>query len=188
MRYLARRLLWSLAVLVGLSLLTFVAAELAPGDFLAEMRLDPRISPETLAALRQRYGLDQPLPVRYLRWLESLAAGELGYSFAHDMPVGPLLLPRARNTLLLGALATFLAWAIALPLGTLMAAHAGGLVDRLGLLVESVLLAVPQLLLGLGCLLLASRTGAFPVGGMSSLGSEKLPVGRALLEDRKSVV
>ena len=84
---LARRALHGLFVLFGVSVLSFVLVELAPGDFYAEMRLDPRISEATLRGLRARHGLDRPLPERYLRWAASLARGELGYSFAYGTPV-----------------------------------------------------------------------------------------------------
>ena len=108
MARLARRAVHGLLLLVGVSVLSFVLVELAPGDYFAEMRLDPRISEATVHALRSRYGLDRPLPERYARWLASLAKGELGYSFAYGQPVGPLLWPRLRNTLLLTVTATAL--------------------------------------------------------------------------------
>ncbi len=180
MRYAARRLAHGALLLVAVSVLTFLLAELAPGDVLAEMRLDPRISDETLDALRSRYGLDEPLPLRYLRWLRSIAAGELGYSFANNVPVGTLLWPRARNTLLLAATAMALAWLAAVPLGVWTARRRGGWGDRLLLGAANLPLAVPELVLGLGCLLLAARTGLFPTGGMASLDAAELGLwGRA---------
>src|SRR5207253_3859088 len=60
-----------------------------------------QIAPETIVALRSRYELDRPLPVRYVHWVISLAHGDMGFSFAYNTPVAPLLLVRARNTLLL---------------------------------------------------------------------------------------
>ena len=171
MKRVLKRLAASLLLMLAVSVFTFLLAELAPGDYLAEMRLDPRISPETIAALRARYGLDDPLPERYLGWLRSIASGELGYSFPRGMPVGPLLWPRARNTLLLTVLATALAWAIAVPLGVWAASRPGGWLDRASFGATALLMATPDLLLGLGCLLLAVRTGLFPVGGMTSPGT-----------------
>src|SRR5262245_62927575 len=97
MRYLARRVAHGFLVLVGVSVLSFLFVALAPGESLNEMKLDPRISPEMLATLRNRYGLDQPLPVKYVHWLQSVARGELGFSFAYDRPVSTLLWPRVRN-------------------------------------------------------------------------------------------
>ncbi|MEE8522578.1 MAG: ABC transporter permease [Thermoanaerobaculia bacterium] len=172
--YLARRVLHGGLVLVALSFATFVLAEIAPGDFLAEMRLDPQIPAETVEALKTRYGLDQPLPLRYLRWLRSVAAGELGHSFARGVPVADLIWPRVRNTLLLTVTAMILAWLLALPLGMVAASRRGGWTDRLLRGVAAVPLAVPDLVLGLGCLLLAARSGLFPIGGMTSLDAADL--------------
>jgi len=174
MRYTAKRFLAGILLLFLVSVLTFLLAELAPGDFLSEMRLNPQISAETVEALRTSYGLDQPLPLRYLRWLRSIAKGEFGFSFAHNRPVGALLWVRARNTLLLTTTATALAWLIAIPLGVWIASRQGGWTDRLSLGGISVLQATPELLLGLGCLLLAARSGLFPTGGMVSLGFAEL--------------
>src|SRR5947208_16260309 len=112
MWYVLRRIAHALFVLVGVSVLSFAFMALAPGDFLNEMKLDPRISPETAVALRHRYGLDRPLAGRYVQWLRSVVHGDLGYSFAYSTPVGSLLWPRARNTLLLTVTATAISWAI----------------------------------------------------------------------------
>jgi peptide/nickel transport system permease protein len=166
-----------LLLLAGVSLLSFVLVELAPGDYFAEMRLDPRISEATVHALRSRYGLDRPLPERYARWLASLARGELGYSFAYGQPVGPLLWPRLRNTLLLTVTATALAWLLAVPLGTWWATRRRGPADAALTGLTAMLLALPDLVLVLGLLLLAVRTGWFPAGGMVSLGHEHMPWG-----------
>jgi peptide/nickel transport system permease protein len=170
---LVRRAAHGLLLLLGVSLLSFVMVELAPGDYFAEMRLDPRVSEATVQALRVRYGLDRPLPERYLRWVASLARGELGYSFAYGQPVGPLLWPRVRNTLLLTVTATAVAWLLALPLGAWWATRRGPVDAGLAGL-TAALLALPDLVIALGLLLLAVRTGWFPAGGMVSLGHEQM--------------
>ena len=164
-------------LLVGVSVLSFVLVELAPGDYFAEMRLDPRVSEATVRALRVRYGLDRPLPERYVRWLASLATGELGYSFAYGQPVGPLLWPRLRNTLLLTVAANGLAWMLAVPLGAWWATRRRGVADASLAGLTAMLLALPDLVLALGLLLLAVRTGWFPTGGMVSLGHEQMSAG-----------
>jgi peptide/nickel transport system permease protein len=168
MRYLCRRVGHGLLVLAGVSVVSFAFTALAPGDFLNDMKLDPRISPETVAALRERYGLDQPLPLKYLHWLQSVGRGELGFSFAYNTPVATLLWPRARNTLLLTGTSTAIAWLLAVPIGAWSASRRGRWVDRLCAGATTALLVVPELLLGLGLLLFAARTGYFPVGGMRS--------------------
>ena len=174
MRYFAARLMQTLFLLVGVSFLTFLFSAIAPGNYLDEMRLNPQISPATLASLRAQYQLDQPLPVRYARWLMSLARGELGYSFAYNTPVAPLLWARARNTLLLTVTATLLAWALALPLGIWSAQALGCLPDRALSFACAALLAIPDLVLALGLLILAARSGTFPTGGLVSVNFEAL--------------
>ena len=170
MRYIARRLLHGLLLLVGVSVLSFVFAELAPGDYFSELRNDPRVSPETVAALRAQSGLDRPLPVRYAAWVASVLRGDFGYSVAYNSPVGPLLWGRVRATLLLTGTATFLAWLIALPLGIWNATARGTWGDSVSRVVLSFLLAVPDLLLAIVLLMLAVETGYFPAGGMVSPG------------------
>jgi len=72
MRYFTHRLAHGILLVVGVSLLSFLFLGLAPGNFFDEMRLNPEIAPETVTALRTQYGLNQPLPRRYLRWLISV--------------------------------------------------------------------------------------------------------------------
>jgi len=166
--FLLRRLGHAVLMLFGVSVLLFVLQQAAPGEFVTEMRLNPQISAETLNALRSHYGLDQPLPTRYLRWLNSVAHGELGYSFAYNVPAAQLLWPRARNTLLLTIPALLISWFIAIPLGVLAANSKSGCINRLFGSSTSFFLAVPDVLLALLALMLALRTGWFPVGGMHS--------------------
>lgn len=174
MRYFARRLLHGVFLLFGVSVLTFLFLALAPGNYFDEMRLDPQISAQTVAALRAQYGVDDPLPIRYLRWLRSVAGGELGYSFAYNLPAAPLLWGRAGNTLILSITATVLAWLVAIPLGVWTATRKGRAADRLTAVGTSSLLAIPDLLLALALLLLAARTGWFPTGGMNTVSFASL--------------
>ena len=170
MKFLARRFLHSLVLLFGVSLLSFAFLQLAPGSFFDDMRLNPQISRETVARLYRHYGLSEPLPVRYLDWLVSVAKGECGISFAYNTPVAPLVLARSRNTLLLTATATVLSWLIALPAGILAAAASRRRpwIDFATSLTTTVLLVVPDLLLALGVLWVAVHTRWLYSGGMLS--------------------
>ncbi len=172
MRYLLHRLMQAVFLLIGASLLTFLFSTLAPGNYFDEMRLNPQISPETITALRAQYQLDRPLPVRYARWVRSLLRGEMGFSFSYNTPVAPLLWVRARNTLLLTVFATLFAWALALPLGIWSAQTLGRAPDRAVSWATAALLVIPDLVLALGLLILAVRSGWFPMGGMVSVGFE----------------
>jgi peptide/nickel transport system permease protein len=175
MRYLTRRILHIGFLLLGVSLLSFLLTQLAPGSFVDDMTLNPQIAPGTLDALRSRYGLDQPWTLRYLSWLKGAMTGDLGFSFAYNSSVAALLGQRMFNTLLLTITATSLAWAIALPLGIRIASWRGGLLDRICSSGTSALLAIPDVALALAMLLLAVRSGLFPAGGMFSAGSADLP-------------
>jgi peptide/nickel transport system permease protein len=170
MRFAARRALHSLFLLVGVSILSFLFSELAPGDFYSEMQADPRVSAETLATLRSQNGLNRPLPVRYGLWLQSVMRGNFGYSLAYQGPVGPLLAQRIPGTLLLTGLATFLAWLVAVPLGIWSAAKRGSLGDIPTKVLLSLLLSIPEILLALVLMAIAVQTGRLPVGGLHSPG------------------
>ena len=174
MRYLCQRLVHAILLLLAVSFFSFVLLQLAPGDFFDEMRLNPQISERTVETIRSQYGLDRPLPIRYERWLGAVLKGDLGYSLATNSAVAPLLRVRARNTLLLSGTATVLAWLLALPIGVWSAAKRGAWGDWLGGVATSAILAVPDLLLFLGLLLLAARTGWFPTGGMASPGIDDM--------------
>jgi peptide/nickel transport system permease protein len=172
-RYLVRRFIRAAVLLVGVSALCFLFTEMAPGSFFDEMRVNPQISPETIARLRAQYGLDQPLVVRYGHWMKSLLHADLGYSIAYNTPVTPLLWTRAKNTLLLTITAMIVTWLISIPLGMWAAASRGGL-DRTITALSSLLIAVPEVVIALALLALAARWRLAPVGGMVSSGFEEL--------------
>jgi peptide/nickel transport system permease protein len=174
MRYLLRRIGHAGFLLAGVSVLAFLFTALAPGNYFDEMRLNPQIAPETISALRTQYELDRPLPIRYAHWLGSVLRGDMGFSFAYDSPVAPLLLVRARNTLLLTVTAMLLAWGLALPLGIWSAEHQGGVPDRLVSAGTASLMVIPDLALALGLLVIAVKSGTFPTGDMVSLHFESL--------------
>jgi peptide/nickel transport system permease protein len=180
MGFLARRFLHSVFLLLGISLLTFTFLQLAPGNFFDEMRLNPQISPDTVARLSKQYGMDRPLPQRYARWLESVTRGDWGLSFAYNVPASTLIWPRARNTLLLTGLAMPLSWVIALPVAVFSSGERYRWIDHAGSVVASVLLVTPDLLLALGVLWLALRTHWFEAGGMVSLRATDTAAGHQI--------
>jgi peptide/nickel transport system permease protein len=177
MKYLLRRFVRAVLLLVGISVLCFLFTEMAPGTFFDEMRLNPQISPETITALRTRYGLDKPLAVRYARWMAGLVHGDLGYSIAYNSPVAPLLWVRAKNTLLLTGTATLLIWLIAVPLGVFTAASRGTWLDKVVAVGSSILISIPEIVIAIALLALAVRTRIVPVGGMRSLDFQELSTG-----------
>jgi peptide/nickel transport system permease protein len=176
MRFLAHRLVHTIFVLLGVSILTFALIKLAPGDYFGEMRMNPQISPATVAALRDAYGLNQSLPVTYVRWVRAVVRGDWGFSFAYNSPVWPLLKVRAANTLLLALTALCASWLVAIPLGVWAAARQGKWFDSASSLTTTLLLAVPDVLIALALLAFALHTGWFPTGGMHALEAEKMGI------------
>lgn len=163
MTHTLRRLLHGMLVLIGISMASFLLADLAPGDFYTELRLDPRISEETVAALRAQHHLDRPLPERYWHWLSSVARGEFGYSLAYRTAAGPLIAQRLPHTLELTAAASLVAWLLAIPLGIYHAMRRGHWQDRALAAGAAVLLAIPELLLAVVLMLAAVETRWLPL-------------------------
>ena len=174
MSYLLRRMLRAALLLLGVSGLCFLFTEMAPGSFFDEMRLNPQISPETVATLRARYGLDRPLSVRYWRWLAAVAHGDLGYSIGYNSPIAPLLWTRAKNTLLLTVTALLLTWLLGVPLGLWTASSRGRLTDKLASAGSSFLLSVPEVVVAIALLAVVVRWRVVPLGGMVSLDFDEL--------------
>jgi peptide/nickel transport system permease protein len=172
MRYFLGRVGQAILLLAGVSLLSFAFLQLAPGNFFSEMRLNPQISDQTVDNLRKQFGVDEPLFVRYGRWLRCALKGDLGFSFAYNSPVTPLLLARAHNTLLLTAIALVLAWCIAVPMGVLSASSTDGALARTCSLASAVLLSTPELLLALLGLMITLRVGWMRRAGFGSPDSE----------------
>lgn len=171
MRFLARRFGYALLLLAAISLFSFALLQWAPGNFFDSIRLDPHISAQTVAAMRAEHGADGPFVLRYARWVRSIFRGEMGFSFAYDSPVGPLVWSRARNTLLLAFSSTVLAWLLAVTIGIWSAANRDSWGDKLCGVATSSLMTIPDLLIALILLLLAVRTGWFPTGGMITPGA-----------------
>lgn len=166
-----RRILSAIPTLLLVSVLSFTLIGAAPGDALSALEQDPRVGPETIARLRQEYGLDQPLAARYVRWLGGVVRGDLGASLTEHIPVTTLIGSRLINTLKLSLTATLLAWLLALPLGALAAVRRGSWIDRVTGALALISVSTPRIVLAILALLFAARTGLFPVGNIRSLDS-----------------
>src|SRR5512145_1477233 len=106
---------------LGISLVLFTVLALAPGDPFGELATNPNVPPEVRANLRARFGLDDPVAVRYVRWFGSMMRGDWGFSFASRVDVDTLILQRLPTTLIVLGSAQALALLIALPVGILSA-------------------------------------------------------------------
>ncbi len=143
-RYLMRRLLLFVPTLLVTSLVVFLIVSLAPGDPLSQFAANPAVPPEVSANLRRVLGLDQPWPVRYVKWLTNLVMnGDLGYSFTSRMPVSALILQRLGTTLAVLGTAYVLSIALAIPIGILSAIKQYSLFDHLATTFAFIGFSVP---------------------------------------------
>jgi peptide/nickel transport system permease protein len=158
------RSLQGILVLLVVSMLTFSLLAAAGGDALTMLRNDPLVTERTLEEQRHIYGLDQPLAVRYARWLGSLARGQMGESFSFRAPVWTILRPRLLSTLSLASTALLIAWIIALGLGSMAARCPRSWIDKLCGVVIMLASSTPRIVLALAALALAASTSLFSIG------------------------
>jgi len=147
--YLLRRLLISVPVLLGISIVLFSILALAPGDPFGELALNPNIPPEVRLNLRQQFGLDDPLVLRYLRWLAAMLRGDWGYSFVSRIPVQMLIMQRLPTTLFVLGSAYVMALLIALPIGILSAVKPYSVFDQIATTLAFIGYSLPTFFTGL---------------------------------------
>jgi peptide/nickel transport system permease protein len=148
------------------------------------MSLNPEISQDRIERMRHDFGLDKPWYDQYALWLYRLSPvkafglkwPDLGYSFSNKTPVMDLMKDRFTNTLILSASAQFFIWLFAIPLGVLAALKRHTWIDRFASFGVFFGVSLPEILLALVALLIAARTGWFPVGGMHDLHYETMPL------------
>ena len=154
-------------LLILVSLISFFIIRLSPVDPLAELRLNPSISQETLNKEMKRLKLDKPIYIQYASWAKSFVQGDLGYTSAGEK-VSTKLKERIPNTLLLTSIVIFMTWIVGIPLGILAAIKKETAFDRILTVISSVGMAIPSFFFAILMLIFAVKTGWFPVGGLTS--------------------
>ena len=171
--YVVRRALIMVVTLAAISLIAYVVIELPPGDYVSyqilAMTEQGTFSDEEVENLRQRYGLDRPVTVRYVRWISNFVQGDFGYSLSWHKPVRELIGGRFAMTALISMLSLLFTWAVSFPIGVLSAVRQYSFWDIFWTFVGFLGLAIPNFLLALILLYLSSKY--FPgieVGGLFS--------------------
>jgi peptide/nickel transport system permease protein len=183
-RYVVRRVLASIPVLVGVTVVTFLLLHVAAGTFLPGIEQNPNLRPEDVARIRHNLGLDQPLYVQYLTWAGGLLHGDLGRSLVDGSPVRDHILERLPNTLELTLTAILLGVVISIPLGVAGALRRGSLLDQLFTVLSVAGVSVPSFWLALLLVLLFSvQFHAWGLPWLPSSGASS-PLGGGDLLDR----
>ena len=155
-RYLLRRLLIAIPSLIGISIVLFAVLALAPGDPFGELATNPNVPPEVGQALRLKFGLDDPVPMRYLHWLTAMLNGDWGFSFVSRVNVDQLILQRLPATLFVIGAAQLLALVIAIPVGVYAATRPYSLFDQIANTLAFVGFSLPTFFTGLLFILIFS--------------------------------
>ena len=166
-KYILKRILQTIPLLIIVSLISFFIIRLSPVDPLAELRLNPSVSQETLQKETQRLGLDKPIIVQYGKWAKSFIQGDLGIT-SNGEKVSTKLKERIPNTLLLTTIVILLTWLVGIPLGIVAALNWKTPFDRILTVLTSIGMAIPSFFFAVLLLIFAARTGWFPVGGLTS--------------------
>ncbi|MFN3670466.1 MAG: ABC transporter permease [Bosea sp. (in: a-proteobacteria)] len=154
--YLLRRLLIAIPSLLGISLILFTVLAMAPGDPFQEMATNPNVPPEVREALRASFGLNDPIMVRYVRWLGAMVQGDWGFSFASRINVDDLILQRVPTTLFIVGSSQILALMIALPVGIYAATRPYSVFDQIANTLAFVGFSLPTFFTGLLLILVFS--------------------------------
>ncbi|KLO23397.1 MULTISPECIES: ABC transporter permease [unclassified Marinitoga] len=184
LKYIIRRIILAIPVLLGVSVVSFMIISLAPGDFLDSYRLNPAVNADQVKNLERQFGLDKSPVVQYFLWLRNMLQGEWGQSFTYQIPVWDLIWRRVGATLLLSITTFIFTWGIGIPLGIYAALHQYSLGDQIVGVIGFIGLSIPNFFFALLFLFFAARTGGkiFPVGGFISLDYDTFPVWKKALD------
>ncbi len=168
LKIIIRRLIVSIPLVLGITLISFLIIQAAPGDYLSALKMNPQISPETVERLRKSFGLDQPVLLQYFHWLWRVLHLDLGISFAYRAPVADLIASRAFNTFLLSLASICVTWSLAFIIGIFTAWRKNKPEDKILMGASYLFMYTPGFLIAFLLLFAASRSAYFPLGGTYS--------------------
>lgn len=170
--YALRRLIMTIPILLGVTIICFALVQIAPGDPVQNL-VRPDANPEDVARLRAYYGLDQPVVVQYFVWLWRVLGGDFGMSIANNMPVAGEVFRAFGNTIVVALISVVIAFVLSMILGVIAATRQGGIVDRLVTAIAVFGISVPTFWLAVVLVILfAVNLNWLPATGMGSGGSD----------------
>ena len=181
LKYILKRIIQTIPLLIIVSLISFFIIRLSPVDPLAELKLNPSVSPATVEKEKQRLGLDKPIIIQYGKWAYSFVRGDLGVTSPGEK-VSQKLKERIPNTLLLTSIVIFLTWIVGVPLGIIAAVNWKTPFDRLLTVLTSIGMAIPSFFFAVLLLIFAVKTGWCPIGGLTSPSFSEMTFGAKFLD------
>lgn len=180
--YVIRRILQAIPLLLAISVLSFFIMQLSPGDYLAQMKMNPDVSEDLIENMKEQYGLNKTVPEQYFHWLWQILHGNMGQSFTFKVPVTHLIGTRMLNTLILSTAAMIMAWAVSIPVGIYSATHKYTLGDNIFTSLAFIGLSIPNFFFALLLLYLIVRFNVpLPINGMTSVMHDFLsPMGKVM--------
>lgn len=179
--FILKRIIQSLPIIVIVSIISFFLIRLSPVDPLAELKLNPSISKETLEHEKQRLGLDKPVYIQYVYWAKNFIKGDMGTSVTGEL-VSSKIKERVLNTLLLSFSVLFWTWMIGIPMGVIAALNYRSVYDRLLTVFSSIGMAIPSFFFAILLLIFAQKTGWFPIGGLTSANFYNMSIFEKMLD------
>lgn len=179
-RYALRRLVQLIPLVIGITMVTFLLANLAPGSPIADLELDPTIQPQDRERIERSLGLDQPVHIRYVQWLSHVVRGDLGLSLSNYRPVTEVILEKLPNTLVLTVTALLMALAFSIPVGIYSALRRNSWFDQVATIGSVAGFAMPTFWLGLMMIIIFSvkfrawGLPSLPSGGVMTIGDGSL--------------
>ncbi|GLQ56172.1 ABC transporter permease [Devosia nitrariae] len=172
--FILKRILWMIPTLIAISIVAFIIIQLPPGDYLTTVIAEltnqgGRVDPEQVLALRERYGLDQPIWVQYFTWISGIVLrGDFGQSFEWDRPVTALVMARLPMTMLISIGTLFVTWVVAFPIGLYSAVRQYSAGDYIATTIGFIGLAVPNFMIALVLMYIGFEYFGQSVGGLHS--------------------
>ena len=168
-RYILKRFLQFIPLIIGMTFISFLIIQMAPGDYFTQLKMNPEISPETIENMRKTFGLDKPVIIQYIYWLKNIFTFNLGESFSYHVPVSYLIKIRLKNTLSLSIFSIFLTWIIAIPLGIYAGIKGKSWIEKLLSFFAYIGISIPSFFIAMLFIFFISKTAILPLGGTRSI-------------------
>lgn len=171
-KYVLKRLLQTIPIIIGVSIIVFALINLQPGDPFANM-MDPNVTPEIRENMLRQIGYYDPLPVKYVKWVGRAIKGDFGYSIAYKEPVINVIQSRIGNTFILSLTSLILSTLIAIPIGVITATKENSLIDYVATIAAFIGLSIPAFFFGMLMIKVFSvDLKLLPISGMVTLGKQ----------------